>query len=138
MINPQSAKRKRNHKMNFEVPDQVVPDSEPGVSGRSHDNDNEMPTLCRKEFLKLQRKTGIQFGLDGGAINSTHANVSKHYQVAEFLEKDISGMHVYISPPFSSIEAVLKHYKTCKTKDPGNTSICILVPGWQSDNGGNL
>ena len=53
--------------------------------------------------------------------------------MAEFLEKDISGMHVYISPPFLSIEAVLKQYKTCKAKDPGNTSICILVPGWQSD-----
>ena len=69
MINPQSAKRNCSHKMNFKVPDQVVPDSEPGVSVRSHDNKNEVLTLCRKELLKLQRKTGNQFRLDGGAIN---------------------------------------------------------------------
>lgn len=27
----------------------------------------------------------------------------------------------------------MKHYKTCKAKDPEHTSFCILVPGWQNE-----
>ena len=132
VVNPHFAKRKQKSTETDDLSAQVAPDSEVGSSGQNGHYES-VPCLSKKEFQELERATGMKFELDGGAINSLHANSKKYCDVEDFLEKDISGKHTFVSPPFSKIEAVLKHYKACKAEDPEHTSICILVPGWQNE-----
>ena len=114
--------------------DLPVDDSEASTSGRSEQADcgRHIPGLSKKEFSGSQAKTGRVFHLDGSAQDKTTANVKRFCNANELLERDISGKHMYVSPPFSMLGPVLRHYQVCKAKDPEHTSLCVLVPAWQN------
>ena len=133
VVNPRFAKRKHGGQESKVMPDHKDYDAEPGTSNSHAGHSDSVPCLNKKEFQKLERATGMKFELDGGAINSLHGNLRNSCDVERFLEKDVSGRHTFICPPFSKIEAVLKHYRDCKARDQENTSICILVPAWQNE-----
>ena len=53
-----------------------------------------------------------------------------------FLQKDCSGHHVWINPPFKwkVAKAFLEHYLKCKDQAPTTTSACVMLPEYALSN----
>ena len=50
--------------------------------------------------------------------------------LAEFMDFDPTGHHVWISAPFGDTLQMMLHFITAKQKSPHNTSACVLLPDW--------
>ena len=103
----------------------------PQESGFRHSTDYALEEL---EFTMLQQMTGREFQWDACCNNDgTNSLCGPNFSspAASFLEKDCSGMHVWINPPFKKLAVMLAHYAECKKLKPESTSACILVPRWR-------
>lgn len=98
----------------------------------AEEEDRQEWVFDREEFLRLEREFG-PFDIDGACDSlGVNAQVAKAFchKGDSFLEKDVSGMRIYLNPPYNNIEAFLQHYEECKRRAPTTTSGVFVLPRW--------
>lgn len=80
-------------------------------------------------FADIDRQYG-PFDLDAAADPEGQNSFCQDFcsKQDSFLDRDVSGMNVWMNPPFNNMQAFLEHYLACKSRSPSNTSACIVVP----------
>lgn len=90
-------------------------------------------SFSRVEIARIESLTGQPFTWDACCNNSGSNSVCLagfSSPLDSFLNKDCTGLHVWINAPFKKLDAILAHYVACKVKAPESTSACIVVPRW--------
>jgi Reverse transcriptase (RNA-dependent DNA polymerase)/RNase H-like domain found in reverse transcriptase/Integrase zinc binding domain/Chromo (CHRromatin Organisation MOdifier) domain len=105
-----------------------VSDMETSTSQSIH---RSVATAMRQDhFDAMQQRLPVKISstIASDAPECSTAPCNTHTDASKFLQQNCAGHHVWLNPAYKDLDACLKHYLHCKSKDPVNTSAAVLVP----------
>jgi hypothetical protein len=86
--------------------------------------------LAEEIYDVLHREYG-PFDIEGAADaagGNAHLSNYCYKHGRSFLDEDVSGLRVYMNPPFRQAERFIDHYLDCKMRSPSTTSAILILP----------